>query len=129
MDGLSKWKLALGIFYVITAIVLFGTAYFIMIKRFKRNKLDAINTISLITSRQNIFKIKTQFLVLSPSPCSVKIDLLDEQEKFIETLLSEEIKEQELPFDFDPTNYESGKYYLSLTSESAKILRSITIAK
>ena len=84
--------------------------------------------VSLITSRENVFSSKTRFLIVSPEPCHVRIDLLDENEKFIETLVDEEINEEELPFDFDPAGYESGKYYLYLTAENAKILRSITIA-
>ena len=87
-----------------------------------------MNGVSLITSRENIFSSKTKFLIVSPKVCKVKIDLLDEGENFIKTLVDEEVVNEELPFDFDPAEYNSGKYYLYLTADNARILRSITIA-
>ena len=51
MDGVNKWKIVLGTFYVITAVVLILVAYYFYIKKYKRNKLMAMNGVSLITSR------------------------------------------------------------------------------
>lgn len=129
MDQQAKWKIVLGILYVITALVLIGVAYYFYLKKFKRNKLVAMSGVSLITSRENIFKAKTRFLVVSPEKFQVRVDLLDENEVFISTLLDEKVINEELPFDFDPADYDSGKYYLYLTTDNAKILRSITIAR
>ncbi|MBD3636782.1 MAG: hypothetical protein HUJ25_05515 [Crocinitomicaceae bacterium] len=129
MDSVDKWKIVLGVFYVITALVLCGVAYTMLIKRFKRNKLSALNAISLITSRDNVFSAKTRFLIVAPEACHVKVELMDANEKPIVTLVDQELTEEELPFDFDPAHYESGKYYLYLSTDNAKILRSITIVK
>ena len=112
MDGLDKWKIALGVLYVITSIVLILSAYYYYIRKFKRNKLKALSGVSLITSRENIFSSKTRFLIISPEICSVKIDILDSEENFLKTLLDEEIDNGELPFDFNPEDFGSGKYYL-----------------
>lgn len=129
MDQQQKWKIILGAFYLITAIVLVLVAYYFYIKKFKRAKLKSMSGVSLITSRENVFSKKTKFLIVSPSVVQVKVDLLNENEGFVKTLIDAEIADEELPFDFDPADYDSGKYYLSLTSDNAKILRSITIAE
>ncbi|UKN02670.1 hypothetical protein K6119_03975 [Paracrocinitomix mangrovi] len=129
MDNISSTQIILGIFYLTGAIALVLAAYSIYLKRFKRNKLKALNTVSLITSRENIFAAKTRFLVVAPEVCHVKVDLLDADEKVIQTLIDQEITNEELPFDFDPTAYEAGKYYLYLNSDNANILRSITIVR
>ena len=127
MDNISTTQILLGIFYLTAAVLLCFAGYRLMLKRFKRNKLEALNTVSLVTSRENVFTTKTQFLVLAPSVCHVKIDLLDHDEKLISTMVDQEITNQELPFNFDPTEYKPGKYYIYLTSDNAKILRGITI--
>ena len=127
MDQQQKWKIILGAFYLITAIVLILVAYYFYIKKYKRAKLESMSGVSLITSRENVFSQKTRFLIVSPAIVHVKIDLLNDKEEFVKTLVDEKILDEELPFDFDPADYDSGKYYLSLTSDNAKILRSITI--
>ena len=129
MDNISSTDIILGIFYLTAAIMLSLAAYKMMLRKFKRKKLEALNTISLVTSRENIFATKTRFLIVAPTTCKVKVDLLDKDEKLISTLVDREITEEEYPFDFDPADYESGKYYLYLDSDNAKILRGITIAK
>lgn len=127
MDNISTTQILLGIFYLTAAVLLCLTGYRLMLKRFKRNKLEALNTVSLVTSRENVFSAKTQFLVLTPTACQVKVDLLDKDEKLLATLVDQEITNEELPFNFDPTQYKAGKYYISLSSSNAKILRGITI--
>ena len=128
MDQTQKWKIILGAFYVLTALTLILVAYYFYIKKYKRNKLKAMSGISLVTSRENVFSSKTRFLIVSPEVVHVKVDLLDENENLVKNLIDEEITNEELPFDFDPTEYQSGKYYLYLTAENARILRTITIA-
>lgn len=127
MDNISTTQILLGIFYITAAVMLCFTGYRLMLKRFKKNKLEALNTVSLLTSRENVFATKTQFLVMAPSVCHVKIDLLDQDEKLITTMVDQEIVNQEHPFNFDPTEYKPGKYYIYLSSDNAKILRGITI--
>lgn len=129
MDAVDKWKIVLGVVYLLSALLILGIAYFIFLKRFKRAKLEALNTVSLITSRENVFKGKTRFLIVAPNNCLVKVDLLDHNEQLIRTLIEVQVENEEHPFDFDPAEFESGKYYLSLTSDNAKILRSITVEK
>lgn len=129
MDNVSAVDIFLGIGYLTGALSLCVVAYLIYLKRFKTAKLQAENNVSLITSRDNVFCNKTQFLVVSPSVSFVKIDLLDENEEYIETLIEQDIVDGEFPFNFDPSSYDSGKYYLYLDAGSSKILRAITIAK
>jgi hypothetical protein len=129
MRNLTTADIVLGALYLSAALSLCIVAYKLFIRRFKRNKLVAMNSVSLVTSRENIFSGKTKFLLVVPTSCHVKVDLLDGDEKMLRTLVDEEIIQKEYPFDFDPTDLESGKYYLSLTAENVKILRGITIVK
>ena len=127
MGKLTSLDIALSVLYATAAIALLFTAYRIYLKRLKRSKLEAMNCIRLVTSRDNVFKHKTKFLIEVPTPCLVQIDLLDSKECLVSTLVNQEVRSEEFPFDFDPTNFTPGKYYLSLSSEHAKILRGITI--
>ena len=128
MGNATPLDIALGVGYVSAALFLIIVAYQIYLKRYKRNKLEALSAVQLITSKENVFSNKTSFLIVSAHGKHVKIELLDEKEKVVDTLIDEEVISDEYPLDFDPTKYSSGKYYLYLTTDSAQILRGITIA-
>lgn len=127
MRNLTTTEIILGAFYLTGAISLCIVAYVLYIKRFKRNKLMAMNSVSLVTSKENEFHSPTKFLLVVPTPGHIKVDLLDKDENIVKTLVDEEIVQEEFPFDFDPTGLEKGKYYIYLTADNAKILRGITI--
>lgn len=129
MGKLTSLDIILGILYSTAAIMLISTAYMLYIRKFKRAKLEAMNAVRLITSRDNIFESKTKFLIESPLVCEVQVDLLDDAETLIQNLFKEEISGGEYSFDFDPTQFEPGKYFLSLTTSNASILRGIQIKK
>jgi hypothetical protein len=129
MGKLTSLDIILGILYSTGAIMLIATAYMLYIRKYKRAKLEAMNAVRLVTSRDNIFVSKTKFLIESPLVCKVQVDLLDGKEKLIQTLFNEEITNGEYSFDFDPNQFEPGKYFLSLTTSNASILRGIQIRK
>ncbi|MFT4600783.1 MAG: hypothetical protein ACI857_000960 [Arenicella sp.] len=129
MGKLTTFDIVLGVLYMTAAVALSVTAYSIYIKRFRRAKLHAMNKVTLVTSQYNVFKKATKFLVESPEPCAVKVELLNEKEELVECLVDVVVNNLEHPFDFDPSVYPEGKYYLYLTSDNAKILRGITISK
>ena len=129
MGKLTTFDIILGVLYTTGAVLLLVAAYSLYLKRFKRAKLKAMNAVRLLTSNDNIFKSKTKFLIEAPTPCKVQIDLLDAEEQSIKVLIDKEITTEEFSFDFDPTAFEPGKYYLSLVSDNVKILRGITILK
>lgn len=127
MGKLTTLDVILGFLYVTGAIALIVVAYLLFIKRFKRAKLEAMNSLRFITSQKNHYTHKTKFLIEAPVPCNVKIDMLDLNEKYIATLFEDDVVEEECVVDFDPSLYKPGKYYLYLTSDNVKILRGITI--
>ncbi len=99
------------------------------IKRYKRNKLLAVNEVTFTTSRYNVYKKKTQFLIELSANMPVKLTLLDEDEQELKVLLDEELYAGENVTDFDPSDLKDGNYYLSLKTEGTSILRRIQIAK
>ena len=129
MGKLSTLDIVLGILYLTAAIAMAITVYAIYVKRFKRSKLQAMNSVSLITSHYNDFKFKTKFLIEAPEACAVKVELLNDKEELVECLVDVVVNNLEHPFDFDPRMYPEGKYYLYLTSDNTKILRGITISR
>ncbi|MCB9223304.1 MAG: hypothetical protein H6582_03920 [Crocinitomicaceae bacterium] len=128
MRNLTATDIVLGIFYLTAALSLCIVAYKMFIRKYKRNKLVAMNSISLVTSKDNVFSTKTKFLLVVPTPTHVKVELLDSNEQSLNTLVDAHIDQEEYPFDFNPEGLNSGKYYLYLTADNAKILRGITIA-
>ena len=62
-----------------------------------------------------------------PSTLSVKIDLLDHEEKLIENLLDKELDKGEHIVVFDPKLYQGGQYYFRLISPATSILKKIKI--
>jgi hypothetical protein len=128
MGKLTTADVILSIVFIATAIGVLVIAYLLFIKRFKRAKMVSMNNIRLVTSQYNVFKTKTKFLLEAPKPCWVKVELQDSNDKTVAILVDEILKDDEFPFDFDPTLYDKGKYSLYLTSDNVKIQRIITIA-
>ena len=120
-------QIFLMIMYCSGGLLLLITAYVLYIKRFKRAKLEAINNISLQTSRNDVFNQITEFLIISPIIEFVTLKLLNEKEEEIEVLFEGEINAIDQKVTFKPKSYEPGIYYLSLRSKSANILRKIRV--
>lgn len=129
MGGSPFPVMLMGFLYTSGAILLLVVSYMIYIKRFKRNKLLAVNEVTFSTSRYDVYETKTQFLIELSKNMVVKLVLLDEEEKALKTLLDKELDAGENVIDFDPTLYEDGNYYISLKTEGTSILRRIKIVK
>ena len=129
MGKLTTLDIVLSILYASAAVLLLVTAYRLYLRRFKRAKLEAMNSIRLVTSRDNVFSTPTKFLLECPLAGHVKLDLLNENEEVIKTLIDQAIDQEEFPFDFNPLDFEPGKYYLYLTTSNAKIQRGISIVR
>ncbi len=129
MGKAESVDIILGILYAVAAVMFFVVSYVYFIKRFKRNKMLAVNDVTLTTSRYDIYESKTQFLIELSKPLEVTLTLLDENEKEVEVLLVKELEAQENVVDFDPTSYQDGIYYLSLKTKGTSILRKINIGK
>lgn len=127
IDQVSNYEIIMGILYGVTAIVLLFTAYVLFIKRYKVQKTEAVNNIEFITSRYNIFTESAQFLFVVPNLSHIKLEVLDENEQYLNTLVDTEYEEGEHIFYFDINQFKSGIYFLKLTSENVNILRKIKI--
>lgn len=117
-----------GILYASAAIFLFVASYMIYIKRFRRNKLVAIDEVVFSTSRYDQYSAKTQFLIELATANHVKVKLMNANEEDLAVLIDADMPAGENVMDFDPTLFENGVYYLSLITEGTTILRRIKIA-
>ncbi|MDG1913350.1 MAG: hypothetical protein P8I55_02025 [Crocinitomix sp.] len=127
MGKTESVDIILGILYALAAVMFFVVSYMYFIKRYKRNKMLAVNDVTLTTSRYDNYDNKTQFLIELSRDLAVTLKLLDENEQEVATLLEKEIEAGENVIDFDPMNYQDGIYYLSLKTEGTTILRRISI--
>lgn len=118
----------LGILYASGAIFLFVASYMIYVKRFRRNKLVAIDEVVFSTSRYDEYSAKTQFLIELATANHVKVKLMNANEEDLAVLIDTDMPAGENVMDFDPTLFENGVYYLSLITEGTTILRRIKIA-
>ena len=117
-----------GILYASAAIFLFVASYMIYVKRFRRNKLVAIDEVVFSTSRYDEYSAKTQFLIELATANHVKVKLMNANEEDLAVLVDADMPAGENVMDFDPTLFENGVYYLSLITEGTTILRRIKIA-
>jgi hypothetical protein len=117
----------LGILYASAAVFLFVASYMIYIKRFRRNKLVAIDEVVFSTSRYDEYSAKTQFLIVLATANHVKVKLMNAKEEDLAVLIEADMPAGENVMDFDPTLFENGVYYLSLITEGTTILRRIKI--
>ncbi|MFT5824185.1 MAG: hypothetical protein ACI8ZM_005451 [Crocinitomix sp.] len=129
MGKAESVDIILGILYAVAAVMFFVVSYVYFIKRFKRNKLLAVNDVVLTTSRYDQYQNKTQFLIELSKQLKVTLSLLDDKEQEVDVLLDEELEPGENVVDFDPLNYQAGIYYLSLKTTGTSILRKINIEK
>ena len=127
MGKTESVDIILGILYALAAVMFFVVSYMYFIKRYKRNKMLAVNDVTLTTSRYDNYDNKTQFLIELSRDLAVTLKLLDENEQELATLLEKELEAGENVIDFDPMNYQDGIYYLSLKTEGTSILRRISI--
>ena len=127
LNNATTADVIMGFLYGLTAVVLLVTAYIIYTKQYRRQRMEAVDTINFITAKYNIYKEKTQLLIEVPSTLSVKIDLLDHEEKLIENLLDKELDKGEHIVVFDPKLYQGGQYYFRLISPATSILKKIKI--
>lgn len=116
-----------GILYASAAIFLFVASYMIYVKRFRRNKLVAIDEVVFSTSRYDEYSAKTQFLIELATANHVKVKLMNANEEDLAVLIDTDMPAGENVMDFDPTLFENGVYYLSLITEGTTILRRIKI--
>ncbi|NOQ72042.1 MAG: hypothetical protein GQ574_08580 [Crocinitomix sp.] len=129
MGKAESVDIILGILYALAAVMLFVVSYVYFIKRFKRNKMLAVNDVVLTTSRYDQYENKTQFLIELSKQLKITLRLLDDKEQEVAVLLDEELEPGENVVDFDPLNYQDGIYYLSLKTDGTSILRKISINK
>ena len=129
MGKYTTAEVVLLFLYITGAIALLITSYVYYLKKFKRNKLEALNQITLETSIENRFTGKTQFLIIAPKKENVIFELLDLEENKIDDILTLSEIEGQFPVKFDASKYEAGKYFLYLKTDNTKILRKITILK
>lgn len=129
MGKLESSQVILAILYATGAISLLVVSYLLFIKRFKRNKLQAVSEVTLSTSKYDIYKSKTQFLIELSQAMPVELKILDHDENIVKELFNSELLAGENVVDFDPTTIEDGNYYLSLKTENSSILRKIKIEK
>jgi hypothetical protein len=116
--------------YITGAVLLLITAYLIYLRRYiKRGKMKMLNDVILHTSRYDLYHGPTKFLLELPKDSKVNLALLDENEKFVLTLLNSEMEAGQHPVPFDPAALNNGVYYLSLQTDNASFLRKITIEK
>ncbi len=127
MGKLETVDIILGVLYATGAIALLVASYRLYLKRFKRSKLEAINDVTLSTSRYDQYQTKTQFLVELNVEANVRLMLLDKDENETAVLLDKNLAAGDHLVDFDPLNYQNGDYYLSLKTENVSILRKIRI--
>lgn len=127
LNNVSTYDVVMGILYGITAVVLIVAAYLIYTKQFRRQKMEAVESVNFITAQYNIYKTKTQLLVEVPSKMLIKVVLLDKGENLVNNLLERELEKGEHIIEFDPQQFASGNYFFKLESPSTQILKKIII--
>ncbi len=125
-DATTK-EMIMGVLYGITAAVLLVTAYIYYTKRFRINKLEAVDQLQFITAQYHIYQEKTQLLIDLNTEMHVKLDLLDEDENLVKNLIDKSLTVGEHIIVFDPELYDNGIYYFNLNSVSTSILKKIRI--
>jgi hypothetical protein len=127
LNDVSTSDIIMGIVYGVSAIVLGVSAFMIYTKQFRRKKMEAVNKLEFITSRYNVYTEKSQFLFNVPFKMLIQLDLLDEQENVVESLVIEVFELGEHIYEFDVSKYSNGLYYLKLKADNVDMLRKIKI--
>jgi len=130
MNQLETSEKIAVILYVTGGLLLLISAYVIYYRVYKkRGTLKAVSNVSLITSRYDKYKEKTQFLIDVPESTTIEFILLDQNHQPIFTFVNELLKSGQHPIVFDPIELSQGVYFLSLKTPNTNILRKITIEK
>jgi hypothetical protein len=127
MNLFDSTRIILTILYCTAAIFLLIVSYMLYIKRFKRNKLLAVNQVVFTTSRYDTYEVKTQFLIELSEKMFVTLKVLDANEQEVRILLSKDLEQGQNVVDFYPTEFEDGIYFLSLETTGTLITRRIKI--
>jgi hypothetical protein len=127
MNLFDSTRIILTILYCTGAIFLLIVSYMLYIKRFKRNKLLAVNQVVFTTSRYDTYEVKTQFLIELSEKMFVTLKVLDANEQEVSTLLSKDLEQGQNVVDFYPAEFEDGIYFLSLETTGTLITRRIKI--
>lgn len=127
-DG-GKFDMLMGALYVSGALLLLIVSYILFLKKLKRGKMIAKSEIKLTTSRYDTYKNNTQFLLELSDPMHVNMNLLDENELVIRSLLKDDVAAGERILDFEMEDLADGIYYISLKTGNHSILRKITVKK
>lgn len=123
LNDSSFYDIAMGVFYAITALTLMVTAFIILTRKYRRNKIVAVNQLEFITSRYNVYTEDTQFLFNVPYDMHILLQLIDENE----TLVNDDYTEGEHIYHFKISPYKTGLYYLKLHADNVDMLRKIKI--
>ena len=127
LNDSSAYDVIMGIIYGITAIVLIVTSYIIFTRKFRRQKMEAINKLEFITSRYNVYTENSQFLFDVPFKMIIDLKLLDENENEVDALVNEEFEKGEHIYNFEVNKYANGIYFLKLAADNVDMLRKIKI--
>ena len=127
LNDVNAFDIVMGLVYGVSAIVLVISAFVIYTRQFRRKKMEAINKLEFITSRYNVYTEQSQFLFKVPFNMVIQLDLLDEQENVVESLVNDEFTLGEHIYEFNVEKYNNGLYYLKLTADNVDMLRKIKI--
>ncbi len=127
LNDSSFYDVAMGVFYAITALMLIVTAFVLITRQYRRKKIVAINQLEFITSRYNVYNEDTQFLFNVPYKMHIKLDLIDDKDQLIDTLVDNEFDEGEHIYHFKIAPYKTGLYFLKLHADRVDMLRKIKI--
>jgi len=127
LNEVNDGDIVRGIAYGITAIVLIITSYILFTKKYRASKTEVVNKLEFITSRYNIYTENVQFLYKVPFKMHISLNLIDENEKLIETLTDSEFEIGEHVIEFETSKYPNAVYYLDLKAQNVSMLRKIKI--
>ena len=127
LNDSSFYDVAMGVFYAITALVLIVVAFILLTRKFRRNKIVAINQLEFVTSRYNVYDEDTQFLFNVPHKMHINLQLIDDKENLIDTLVDDDFDEGEHIYHFKISPFKTGLYYLKLHADNVDMLRKIKI--
>ncbi len=127
LNDSSFYDVAMGVFYAITALVLIVTSFILLTRKFRRNKIAAINQLEFVTSRYNVYDEDTQFLFNVPHKMHINLQLIDDNENLIDTLVDDDFEEGEHIYHFKISPYKTGLYFLKLHADNVDMLRKIKI--
>ena len=128
LNDASTFDIIMGVIYGITAALLIVTAYIIYTKQFRKKKMEAMNSIRFETAKYNIYSEATQLLIEVPSTMVVELDLLNGEEKLVDSLFNGNILAGEKIINFNPRNFKEGSYYFKLQAPGTSVLKKIIIS-